>query len=293
MGSQGRNTIRSEALVDWFRVFGRDLPWRRSRDPWLVLVSELMLQQTQVKRVEERLPEFLKKFGTPRELAEAGPAEVITEWSGLGYNRRALNLHRAAVQIVDGHGGSVPTDLDELLALPGVGPYTARAVRVFAFERPDGVVDTNIGRVLARWEGRSLKPREAQLLADQLVPPDHAWVWNQAIMELGALTCKRDPECHRCPVSSHCEWFASQCSGPDPSHGSASVSKPQGRFDGSDRQGRAGMVRALTTGPVSPDDLASVMGWPNDQSRAERVLESLLQDGLVVVGPDGRYRLPD
>ncbi|MGI9610239.1 MAG: A/G-specific adenine glycosylase, partial [Acidimicrobiia bacterium] len=195
MASQGRKTILRDALIDWFSVFGRDLPWRHSRDPWLVLVSELMLQQTQVKRVEERLPVFVKQFASPHELAEARPAEVITAWMGLGYNRRALNLHRAATQIVEVHGGSVPSDLEALLALPGVGPYTARAVRVFAFEKPDAVVDTNVGRVLARWEGRSLKPREAQRLADRLASPEHSWVWNQAIMELGALVCMRAPQC--------------------------------------------------------------------------------------------------
>jgi A/G-specific adenine glycosylase len=293
MGSQGRQCNHAEALLIWFSATGRDLPWRRSRDPWLVLVSEFMLQQTQVIRVVERLPRFLNRFPSPAALAQRPVAAVISEWTGLGYNRRAVNLHRAAVEIVEKHEGFVPSDMNSLLALPGVGPYTARAVRVFAFEEHDAVVDTNIGRVLARWQGEPLMPTEVQRLADELVPQDDPWTWNQAIMELGARVCSRSPQCNSCPVSGHCTWFLNGCADPDPAIRSAGVSQPQSRFEGSDRQGRALLVRALTAGPLDPGELATTMGWPNDPNRAIRVIRSLLRDGLVVLSAEGRYRLPE
>jgi A/G-specific adenine glycosylase len=292
MGSQGRESNRCRLLSEWFSVNGRDLPWRRSRDPWLILVSELMLQQTQVTRVVERLPGFMRLFPTPGALAAAQPAEVITAWSGLGYNRRAVNLRRSAVQIVSLHDGEVPEELDSLLALPGVGPYTARAVRVFAFERADAVVDTNVGRVLARWEGRSLTSREVQSAADELVDREDPWTWNQALVELGALVCSKVPRCGLCNVSGECSWFASGKPDPDPALGSAAVSQPQKRFEGSDRQGRAALVRTLTNSTIGPEDLAQVMGWPNDEDRAVRVAQTLVADGLVDRTPNGCYRLP-
>lgn len=292
MRSQGGENKRFEVLREWFSVNGRDLPWRRSRDPWLILVSELMLQQTQVRRVVDRLPLFLETFPTPAALAAAQPAEVITAWSGLGYNRRAVNLHSAAVEIVASHDGQVPEELDSLLALPGIGPYTARAVRVFAFEKPDAVVDTNVGRVLARWEGRPLTPREVQRVADELVVREDPWTWNQAVMEFGGLVCSKVPRCQQCSIATGCTWFAEGKPDPDPAVGSAAVSKPQNRFEGSDRQGRAALVRTLTNAAIGPEDLARVMGWPDDEDRAVRVAQTLIADGLVVRAPDGRYRLP-
>src|SRR6478672_9630787 len=156
----------------------RDLPWRRTRDPWAVLVSEVMLQQTQVPRVVPIWQEFMTRFPTVRACADASQADVVRAWAGLGYNRRAVNLHRAAVLM----GDAVPRDLDALLALPGVGAYTARAVLVFAFEEDVAVVDTNIARVLARLHGRRLTPRQVQAAADELVPAGDGWVWNQALM---------------------------------------------------------------------------------------------------------------
>jgi len=211
-------------LLGWFAERGRDLPWRETRDPWAILVSESMLQQTQVARVIERWPRFLERFPTPTACADRPVGDVIDEWAGLGYNRRAVSLHRAAAAMRDQHEGAVPSELDELLALPGIGPYTARAVRAFAFELDDGVVDTNIGRVLARVAGRRLTPREAQLLADELVPAGHGWEWNQAIMELGALVCRPTPSCDECPVQGDCSWRGE---GSDPATGSAAVSKGQ------------------------------------------------------------------
>lgn len=247
-----------------------------------------MLQQTQVSRVVERWPRFLARFPSASLCANRPVGEVIDEWAGLGYNRRAVNLHRAAVEIRDGHDGGVPSGLADLLALPGIGPYTARAVRAFAYECDDGVVDTNIGRVLARIAGRRLKPAAAQRLADDLVPVGHGWEWNQAIMELGALVCRPKPLCEACPVRTECSW---QGSGADPSAGSAAVSKGQSRFAGSDRQGRGKLVDALRTGSVSMDDLPVVMGWPDDEARARRVAATVVADQLAIHIGD-RFELP-
>src|SRR5687767_4461858 len=236
-----------DSLWAWAACARRDLPWRRTRDPWAVLVSELMLQQTQVARVLDRWARFLDRFPTPAACAAAPVADVVDEWSGLGYNRRAVSLHRCAVTVVDQHEGRLPDDLDLLLALPGIGPYTARAVLAFAHERPVGVLDTNAARVHARWAGRTLKPREAQALADAAVPAGHAWAWNQAMLDLGATVCvSRSPRCGQCPVSSICTWWLAGAGAgpgsPDPAIGSAGVSGRQSTFAGSDRQGRGRLV---------------------------------------------------
>lgn len=268
-------------VLAWFAEHGRDLPWRQTRDPWAILVSETMLQQTQVARVVDRLPQFLERFPDPAVCAAGPVGDVIEEWSGLGYNRRAVALYRAATEMVDRHGGSVPGGFADLLALPGVGPYTARAVRAFALELDDGVVDTNIARVLARVVGRSLKPAEVQRLADGLVPSGLGWDWNQALMEVGALRCRPTPHCDECPLAPECAWARRGCPDPDPAAGSARVSKGQSRFDGSDRQGRGRLVDALRLGPVADDDLGVVMGWPDDPERASRVAHTLITDGLA------------
>ncbi len=280
MPVKGQSADR-QSLTEWFQAHGRDLPWRRSREPWTILISETMLQQTQALRVVERLGPFVERFPCPDAMASSSVGDVIAEWSGLGYNRRAVALHRTAVAICDRHGGVVPSALADLQALPGVGPYTARAVRVFAFEMNDAVVDTNIGRVLARWENRSLKPAEAQRLANALVPNAQPWTWNQAIMELGALLCRRQPHCAACPVSGECAWFQAGQPLPDPASGSAGVSKPQRRFEGSDRQGRGRLLRHLATGDVHQSQLGDAMGWPDDQARADRVVAGMVDDGLV------------
>ena len=159
------DTGRAEALLAWGAWYLRDLPWRETRDPWAILVSEVMAQQTGVDRVIPYWHDFLARFPTPAACAAAPVGDVVRLWSGLGYNRRAVNLHRCAVAVVERHRGTLPDDLASLLALPGVGPYTGRAVLAFAFERPVGVVDTNVGRVLARWDHRSLSARDAQARA--------------------------------------------------------------------------------------------------------------------------------
>ncbi len=277
-------------LLAWGRPRLRDLPWRRVRDPWPILVSEVMLQQTRVERVVERWPRFLARFPTPAACAGAAPGEVIAEWSGLGYNRRAVNLHRAATVVVERHGGVLPADLDGLLALPGVGPYTARAVLAFAHEDDVAVVDTNVARVLARWTGRRLTARVAQGLADASVPAGDGWAWNQVVLDLGATTCRaRGPRCGNCPLASGCAWRGV---GPDPAVGSAGVAGRQSAFEGSDRQGRGRLVAALADGPVADADLATVMGWPDDPGRAARVAATVVADGLAVTVPGG-WSLPE
>ena len=271
------------ALTEWAETAMRDLPWRRTRDPWAILVAEMMLQQTQVSRVRERWTAFLERYPDPAACAAAPRAELVREWAGLGYNRRAVALHEAATAIVERHGGEVPADLDHLLELSGVGPYTARAVRAFAFEKPAAVVDTNVGRVLARWVGERLRPAEAQTLADALVPDDGVWRWNQAVMELGALVCTgRAPACGRCPVRQRCRWRGQ---GDDPARGSAGVPGRQSRFEGSDRQARGRLVDALRAGPVDSADLAEVAGVADE--RLARVVDALVADGLARRRPGG------
>ena len=281
-----------DALLDWSDAARRDLPWRRTRDPWSVLVSELMLQQTQVARVVPKYHAFVSRFPTPAVCAAAPVGDVVRAWAGLGYNRRAVNLHRTAVVVVDQHDGRLPDDLDELLALPGIGPYTARAVLAFAFERDHGVVDTNAARVLARTAGRSLTARQVQALADGAVPAGRAWAWNQAVLDLGATVCgSRAPRCRACPVAAWCEWSRAGGPAPDPAQGSAGVSGRQAAFAGSDRQGRGRLVDALRRGPVTLDGVPAAAGWPDDPARAQRVAAAVVADGLAVE-VDGALHLP-
>lgn len=279
------------ALLTWGEGNRRDLPWRRTRDPWEILVSEVMLQQTQIARVVPRYLAFLEAFPTASVSAAAPVAEVIRAWDGLGYNRRAVQLHRCAQQVVELHGGSLPHDLPALLKLPGVGPYTARAVLAFAFGDDVGVVDTNVGRVLARWSGRSLGATEAQAAADAIVPPGSGWSWNQALFDFAAEFCtRRRPRCNECPMRSTCRW---QGQGDDPAEGSARVSGGQSRFEGSDRQGRGRLVAALRRGPLLRSEVAVAAGWPDDPMRANRVLAGLEDDGIAVVDEEGTATLPN
>ena len=284
-------------LLGWWEAERRDLPWRRTRDPWAVLVSELMLQQTQVVRVEPRWHRFLERFPTPATCAAAGTGAVVEEWAGLGYNRRAVNLHRCAVAVVDEHGGRFPDELDALLVLPGIGPYTARAVLAFAFERDVAVVDTNVGRILARTAGRSFGARAAQERADGLVPDGEGWAWNQAMLDLGATVCtKRSPRCERCPVAGSCGWSLAGRPHPDPAIGSHGVSRGQSRFEGSFRQGRSRLLDVLRQGqPVAPDRWAVACGWseqPDGETEARRAAGTLVVDGLAVLTPSGSLTLP-
>jgi A/G-specific adenine glycosylase len=318
-------TSFQEAVLRWSQAGDgwRDLPWRRTRDPWAVLVSEVMLQQTQVSRVVPRWQVFLARFPDPASCAAAPVGEVIGLWVGLGYNRRAVQLHRAAAEIVDRHGGQLPATLDELRRLPGLVPYTARAVLVFAFEQPAAVVDTNVARVLARAvAGRRMTASEAQAAADDQVraavgePAAEApavvgpagpaavpaagagavagsWRWNQAMLDLGARHCTAlRPSCVGCPLrAGHCAWARAGFPEPDPAQGSAGVSGRQSAFAGSNRQGRGRVVRALQAGALPLGDVAAAAGWPDQAARAAQVAASLVADGLAVQVGD-TLRLP-
>lgn len=199
-----------EAVLGWYVAHGRDLAFRRTRDPWAILVAEVMAQQTQAARAASHWTRFMARFPTPAALAGATPAAVIREWRGLGYNRRAVALRAAAIRIVERHAGEVPRTLDELLALPGVGPYTARAVLVFAFDRPVAPLDTNMGRVLDRALGPLPDSHSArQATADGFVPPAGGAAWSHALMDLGATVCgARVARCEACPIRALCRTAA-------------------------------------------------------------------------------------
>ena len=282
-----------DALVDWYDTAARDLPWRRPGvDPWAVLVSEVMLQQTPVARVEPVWGDWMDRWPTPAALAAASPAEVIRAWGKLGYPRRALRLRETAVALVARHDGAVPADVAALEALPGVGTYTARAVACFGHGQPQPVVDTNVRRVVARLvHGRAeAGTARASDLADvaALAPAgrDRACRFSVAAMELGALVCvARTPRCPVCPVRERCAWRLAGCPAAD------GPPRRVQRFAGTDRQVRGRLLDVLRAapGPVAASLLDDA--WDDAAQRA-RCLDSLLTDGLVEQTDDGRFALP-
>ena len=276
-------TRSSDVVLSWGLPRLRDLPWRHTRDPWAILVSEVMLQQTQVLRVIPKWLAFMDAFPTAGDCAAAPLGEVLRLWQGLGYPRRARDLQLAAGEVT--RLGEFPSSLTELLALPGVGQYTARAVMAFAFEAQAAVVDTNIARVFARVGGRALTAKQVQSAADQAVPPGMSWEWNQCLMELGAMLCRPLPNCTKCPLAVTCAWRGI---GPDPAVGSAGVSRTQPRFEGSERQARGRLLKALTVGAVSVDAARVLMAHP----AAARLLVALCSEGLVHNDGD-TVRLPE
>jgi A/G-specific adenine glycosylase len=279
------SVVDVDSVLQWGLPRLRELPWRATRDPWAVLVSEVMLQQTQVSRVIPKWLAFLDAFPTPAACASAPLGDVLRQWQGLGYPRRARNLHAAATEVH--RRGEFPSTLEALLELPGVGAYTARALMAFAFEVDAAVVDTNIARVFARVQGRGLRPSEVQRLADEALPLGQAWAWNQCLMDLGAVLCRpSSPGCEVCPLQEGCVWRGV---GDDPAIGSAGVSRGQARFEGSDRQARGRLMRALTTGVVPLGEMPSVM--QRGEADAQRLTDALLSEGLCVV-VDGAVRLP-
>lgn len=301
-GRRGSAQRLRRLLLAWYRDSARDLPWRRTRDPYRILVSEIMLQQTQVVRVIPAYQAFLRRFPTIQSLAAATAGEVLTAWRGLGYNRRALNLHLAARAVVDLHAGVVPASLPDLLALPGIGQYTARAVATFAYRQPVGPVDTNVGRVLARAvAGAPLTRAQAQSLAQELAEEavtqspgrDDVADWSQALMDLGARTCTaRAPRCDACPIAATCAWLTAGGAGatPDPAATTATRPRSQKAFAGSDRYHRGRLVDALRRGPLPVDDLRSACGL-DDTQRLVRITNALVDDGLVEWS-EGSLRLP-
>ena len=283
-----------ETIVDWYARAARDLPWRApGTDPWAVLVSEVMLQQTPVSRVEPVWREWLTRWPDPGALAAASPAEVIRAWGKLGYPRRALRLREAAVAITTQHAGRVPVDVAALEALPGIGTYTARAVACFGHGQRQPVVDTNVRRVVARLvHGRAeAATARAADLTDiaVLAPADHerALRFSVAVMELGALVCVAGtPRCGVCPVRDRCAW---RLAGSPAYEGPARRGQ---RFAGTDRQVRGRLLDVLRSAaePVAAADLAAA--WTDDIQRA-RCMDTLLVDGLVVQAENGRFSLPE
>ncbi len=241
-----------------------------------------MLQQTQVDRVVGYYESFLAAFPTPGHCARARTGDVVRLWSGLGYNRRALNLHRAALTVAEDHGGKLPHDERALRALAGVGPYTARAVQAFAFELDVAPVDTNVVRVLARCvAGTPLTPGGAQEVADRLLPAGRSWEFNQAMFDLGATICTAArPGCGDCPLRHQCRWKRRGLTDPDPWRASPSM-RTQSQFAGSDREGRGRLVHALRQGAVTREMLPAACGWPRDRARAERIAAALVAEGFA------------
>jgi A/G-specific adenine glycosylase len=280
VGRVSRHNAFVGDLLQWGAPDLRDLPWRRTRDPWNILVSEVMLQQTSVERVLPKYEAFLQRFPNPFALAQSPLGEALHMWSGLGYPRRCRNLHATAMRIVDDHDGHVPTSLDALMALPGIGPYTARAVQCFAHGDTVAVVDVNVSRVLSRLEGVSMSARPLQEFADALVPKDSAWMWNQVMMDFGARQCTaRAPKCSTCPVYALCAW---QGCGDDPASRSAGVSRTQMRFSGSDRQARGRAIRCVLDGITTSIEITEAMHLSQDNERAKRLLNDLVGEGLLV-----------
>jgi len=239
-----------------------------------------MLQQTQVDRVIPKYHAFIDRYPNPSTCAQAPLGDLLTLWQGLGFPRRCRNLHAAAHEIVDRHDGIVPGELDALLALPGVGDYTARAVLAFADARAIGVVDTNVSRVFSRQLHRPLARREAQEIADAVVPASRSWEWNQLLMDFGATVCTaRAPRCGECPIAATCAWQLH--GGEDPAPRSFHTSKPQGRFDGSDRQARGRLMKAVVVQPIKRASAASHMGLAQDVPRAQRLIDDLVNEGLL------------
>lgn len=279
---------------EWYRNNARALPWRAADfGAWGILVSEFMLQQTPVSRVIPKLESWLSKWPTPEALASSSASEAVNAWDNLGYPRRAMWLHRAATEISERHSGTVPDSVDDLLALTGIGDYTARAVVVFAYGKRAPVVDTNTRRVIARAiEGKSQpgSPHRRDLDAmDALLPADdtEAAVFNAAAMELGAVVCtSRAPKCEVCPLADLCAWRAAGY--PD----TGDTRRKQAKYEGSDRQARGAVMAELRARIGSGIDVTSVIAeWPDPLQR-DRAIMSLVSDGLADLN-DGVLRLAD
>lgn len=288
-----RSTDHAEfhsAVLDWFAHNARDLPWRNGASPWAVMVSEFMLQQTPVSRVLPVFAVWMERWPTPELLAAETPGEAVRAWGRLGYPRRALRLHAAAVAIVAAHGGLVPDDHDALLALPGVGEYTAAAIASFAFGRRHVVLDTNVRRVFARVVEGVAQPSNSvnvaeRALATGLMPAD-ASGWAAATMELGALICtSRSPRCEECPVADLCRWRRLGYPAYD------GPKRPTQSWDGTDRQCRGRILQLLRDahGPVTKAAIDQV--WELDVQR-ERALDGLVADGLVQPVGEDEFALP-
>ena len=281
-------------LLAWYAVSARDLPWRHTSDPYAILVSEVMLQQTQVDRVIPKYYEFLEHFPTLATLAAATPGEVIRAWAPLGYNRRAVNLQRTAAIAVRDHDGRLPADAAALRRLPGVGEYTAAAVGCFAFGEDVAAVDTNVRRVLLRL-APNVSPTAAAIgsLASCYLPRGRAARWNQALMDLGATICRSDTAlCRGCPLSSVCPSSGSVIRETRVRYAAGGQAQP---FRESDRFLRGRMVDALRDAEtLTTDGLALRVGVTDESGRTRLagLISALERDGLLATDADGRHHLP-
>ena len=285
--------IDRAALLGWFDSDARDLPWRRPGvTAWQILMSEIMLQQTPVSRVEPIWEQWVERWPVPSAMAASSQAEVLRAWGKLGYPRRALRLHECAGVLAAEHGDVVPGEVDTLLGLPGIGAYTARAVACFAYGQRVPVVDTNVRRVVARAVNGDAEPGNPSTkrdLADVecLLPPRRAEAarYSAALMELGALICTaRNPACLLCPLPE-CSWITAG----RPAH--TGPAKKVQKFAGTDRQVRGKLMSVLreSHGPVDRAQLDIV--WPSDPGQRNRALDSLLVDGLIEQTTSGLFAL--
>ena len=284
------------AILGWYDATGRQLAFRSTADPYAVLVSELMAQQTQAARAAQAWTAWLARWPTVRDLAAAPIADVVRAWAGLGYNRRAVNLHRAAQAIVRDHGGEVPGEVEALEALPGVGPYTARAIAAIAFRVPVGAVDTNVRRVLGRIAAggpEALSPGDAQALADACVPRDRPDAWTHALMDLGARLCRpARPRCADCPAIAWCGYAAGMRPAPA-AEAPAAARRTEPAFP-STRRWLRGRILDRARAADGRDWIA--FGGPIGQHAPGAVREAVLalaSDGLLeardtTVGPEAR-----
>ncbi len=282
-------------IIAWYRANARSIVWRNPHtSAWGVLLSEVMSQQTQVARVEPIWQDWMRRWPTPADFAAAPRAEILRAWGKLGYPRRALRLHECAQTICEQYNGEVPEDVDDLLGLPGIGDYTARAVAAFAYGQRVPVVDTNVRRVLSRLvHGRFLagnaSKRELKEV-EALLPEQDAPVFSVGLMELGALVCTPKPSCEQCPVRRHCQWQA--LGKPMPTKEELAAKKRrQQKFQGTDRQVRGLIMDALRSAdqPLSQKEIDVV--WP-DAAQRSRALFSLIEDRLAEQTEQGTFRLP-
>jgi A/G-specific adenine glycosylase len=296
--TRARSTGRAKAqarVLEWFDAHGRRFPWRETRDPYRTMVAEVMLQQTQTGRVAPSYEEFLQRFATLDRLAHAPAMDVIQAWRGLGYNRRAVDLHRAAQTLVREHGGVYPSSPAALRRLPGLGEYTSNAIACFAFDAQVPVVDTNVRRVLSRTalgkDASETDPARTNALAAEWLPDGEAYRWNQALMDIGAMVCRTaKPLCAKCPLRTSCAYHAKGRHRVAPTRAKR-TSEP---FEGSRRQARGTIVdhlrRAARKG-ITVGELAKRMDPEGNGADLERLVEILARlesEGLAELSPGAR-----
>jgi len=275
-------------IVNWFKRNKRDLPWRTTT-PWGVMVSEYMLQQTPVNRVLPKWIEWMERWPTPKDLAAATPAQVITAWGRLGYPRRALRLHAAAQIIAEDFNNEVPEDELTLQQLPGIGEYTAAAIAAFAFDQRTLVMDVNIRRVLTRVIDGNEHPKPAPTSRERarrlaLLPEKNAHIWAAATMELGAIVCtSKNPKCELCPVISACNWRKN-------GYPKSDLVRKSQDWHGTDRKCRGTIVQALRENESLTENAIKKL-WP-EESQVEKALKTLQEDLLIEAIYRKRYRLP-